>query len=206
MNGEHCYFSSAPQSERLKGLSWSLHTCTSGELRLNDLLLWSSWANVTISAKLDIYDTLVQDQREKVSQTFSFQPSQAVKEIAAGWLSPHYTSSQWNAAFSLPGVTGRQLKATSYGPLPAAALLWEPGILLTAVPATLPHLGQPFTAHKAFVVSILLLQCFHESLIHSLIYLTHKCQLYGLCLPGGWYWCTIGSSLTSYYIYSAKPT
>lgn len=105
MNGDHCYFSSAPQSERLKRLSWSLHTCTSGELRFNDLLLWSSWANVAISGKLDIYDTLFQDQREKVSQTFSFQPSQAVKEIAAGWLSPHYTSSQWNAAFSLPGVT-----------------------------------------------------------------------------------------------------
>lgn len=58
-------FLSAPQSERLKRLSWSLHTCTSGELRLSDLLLWSSWANVTISGKLDIYDTLFQDQRGK---------------------------------------------------------------------------------------------------------------------------------------------
>ncbi|KAL1776087.1 hypothetical protein HispidOSU_000549, partial [Sigmodon hispidus] len=60
------------------------------------------------------------DRGEKVSQTFSLQSSQAVKEIAAGSLSPHYTSCQWNAAFSLPEVTGRQLKATSYGPSPMA--------------------------------------------------------------------------------------
>lgn len=84
MNGDRCYFPSTPQSERLKRLSWSLHTGTSGELRCNDSLLRSSWANVAISGKLDIYDTLFQDQREKVSQTFSFQPSQAVKETAAG--------------------------------------------------------------------------------------------------------------------------
>lgn len=92
----------------------------------NNLLLWNPWASVAISGKLDISDTLFQDRGEKSSQIFSLQPSQAVKEIAAGSLSPHYTSSQWNAAFSLPGVTVRQLKAGSYGPLHMATSLCEP--------------------------------------------------------------------------------
>lgn len=79
--------------------------------------MWQSVANWTFMT------LFFQDQGERVSQIFSLQPSQAVKEIAAGSLSPHYTSSQWNTAFSLPGVTVRQLKVGSHGPLHMATLL-----------------------------------------------------------------------------------
>lgn len=69
--------------------------------------MWQSVVNWTFMT------LFFQDQGERVSQIFSLQPSQAVKGIAAGSLSPHYMSSRWNAAFSLPGVTVRQLKAAS---------------------------------------------------------------------------------------------
>lgn len=79
--------------------------------------MWQSVANWTFMT------LFFQDQGERVSQIFSLQPSQAVKEIAAGSLSPHYTSSQWNAAFSLPGVTVRQVEAGAYGLLHMVTLL-----------------------------------------------------------------------------------
>lgn len=72
-----------------------------------------------------------------MSQAFLLQPSQAVKEIAAGSLSPHYTSSQWNAAFFLPGVTVRQLKTGFYGPLPMATTV-RAGV--SAITLTLTYL------------------------------------------------------------------
>lgn len=58
------------------------------------------WQSVTNWTFMTLF---FQEQGERVSHIFSLQPSQAVKEIAAGSPSPHYTSSQWNAAFSLPG-------------------------------------------------------------------------------------------------------
>lgn len=56
--------------------------------------MWQSVVNWTFMT------LFFQDQGERVPQIFSLQPSQAVKEITAGSLSPHYTSSQRNAAFS----------------------------------------------------------------------------------------------------------
>lgn len=106
--------------------------------------MWQSVANWTFMT------LFFQDQGERASQIFSSPPSQAVKEIAAGSLSPHYTSSQWNAAFSLPGVTAGRWKLA-----PMAFCTWShcyeiQGTVLTAIPVTAPRPGPPIHGSQSF--------------------------------------------------------
>ena len=114
-------------------------------------------------------------------------------EIAAGSLSPHYTSSQWNAAFPLPGVTVRQLSAGSYGPVYLATLLWEPGdrAHCNHSNSLLPrpsHMWFTKLPQCSFGFSQQLYELFIPSLIHST-----ECQLRGFCLLGGRYYCISAS-------------
>ena len=112
--------------------------------------VWQSEANWTFMT------LFFQDQGERVSQIFSLQPSQAVKEIAAGSLSPHYTSSQWNAAFSLPGGTGRQVEAGAHGLLCMVTLLWKPGDCAHGNHSNSPLPRPTYSWFKVSVVLILI--------------------------------------------------
>lgn len=145
--------------------------------------MWQSVVNWTFMT------LFFQEQEKRVSQIFSLQPSQTVKEIAAGSLSPHYTSSQWNTAFSLPGKIVRQLKSGSCGPLPMVMVLWKPkdyahGNHSNSTSPRSSHYGwTTVVVHKAFIVSILVfmtaLQGFYP-LLH--LFNQTECQLHGFCL------------------------
>lgn len=115
----------------------------------NGLLLWSSWANVAISGKLDIYDTLFQDHREKVSQTFSLQPTQAEKEIAAGLtFTPLHVQSMERCLFLTWGDR-RAAESCPLWPFAHSRTALRGRALVHCLPKVLPHLGQPFIVYKA---------------------------------------------------------
>lgn len=107
--------------------------------------MWQSEVNWTFMT------LFFEDQTERVSQIFSLQPSQAVKETAVGSLSPHYTSSQQNAAFSLPGKRVRALKSSSWGPPHMAVMIQKPqGTVLIVITVIVPHSGAVTHSSQSF--------------------------------------------------------
>lgn len=151
------------------------------------------------------------DQEERVSQIFSLQPSQAVKEIAAGSLSPHYTSSQRNTAFSLTGEIVRQLKSGSCGPLHMVMVLWKPRDYAhcnhsnSTSPRSSHYGWTTAIVHKASVVFILVFvtapRGFH---LLTRLFNQTECQPRGFCLHKDRYYCIIANWLTSNCIYSTN--
>ena len=133
----------------IKEVCFFFNMCASGELCFKHSLLWSPWANVAISDKLDIYDTLLPGAgRKSLSHLFITAFTSCERNSSRFTFTPLHTQSMERCLF-------RTREAGIWKLVPVALYRWphcyeSKGTVLTAITVIVPHPGPAIHSSQSF--------------------------------------------------------